>query len=370
MESVDQKDEQYLGYQFNGGDLKEILPVMQKHFSFTLFEINGMLDWCNKKLYNNQATETSVDEKGMHHSRFNPKKFFIEENHPITIVYPESLAKKIQEFFDDESNLIKDEKQKIILWIMFYVYSESIIEPDYSECWDYNYRIFYEFVRPDMLALYKFLHDNHKNFSSDQQEYKDSPKYRMEGAWSDPYKNITLSYGKHSLTLNNMNNWFLTHLTEYLCQYLKEDDIKEVEFELKEYKNRVGAKPDHDFHRIVTQLYHFLQDETPYHDPEGKTTDKICTFITKFLEVLGFLTIVPDDDEFNIKKEEKKRSKILSTWVNNIRTNIKYNLEREKERGAYKSKKQEFFEKASIQPESNEEEEGKTLMEIWNPKYW
>jgi len=34
MESVDQKDEQYLGYQFNGGDLKEILPVMQKHFSF------------------------------------------------------------------------------------------------------------------------------------------------------------------------------------------------------------------------------------------------------------------------------------------------------------------------------------------------
>ena len=44
--------------------------------------------------------------------------------------------------------------------------------------------------------------------------------------------------------------------------------------------------------------------------------------------------------------------------------------EREKERGAYKSKKQEFFEKASIQPESNEEEEGKTLMEIWNPKYW
>ena len=70
---------------------------------------------------------------------------------------------------------------------MFYVYSESIIEPDYSECWDYNYRIFYEFVRPDMLALYKFLHDNHKNFSSDHQEYKDSPKYRMEGAWSDPY---------------------------------------------------------------------------------------------------------------------------------------------------------------------------------------
>ena len=53
MESVDQKDEQYLGYQFNGGDLKEILPVMQKHFSFTLLEINGMLDWCNKKLYNN-----------------------------------------------------------------------------------------------------------------------------------------------------------------------------------------------------------------------------------------------------------------------------------------------------------------------------
>lgn len=94
MESVDQKDEQYLGYQFNGGDLKEILPVMQKHFSFTLLEINGMLDWCNKKLYNNQATETTVDEKGMHHSRFNPKKFFIEENHPITIVYPESLAKR------------------------------------------------------------------------------------------------------------------------------------------------------------------------------------------------------------------------------------------------------------------------------------
>ena len=95
---------------------------------------------------------------------------------------------------------------------------------------------------------------------------------------------------------------------------------------------------------------------------------KICIFITKFLEVLGFLTIVPDDDEFNIKTEEKKRSKILKDWITNTRTNIQYNLKREKERGSYKSKKQEFFEKASVKMGTSEE--GKTLMEQYNPKYW
>lgn len=369
MESEDKKDEKYLTHQFNGGDLKELLPVMEQYFSFTLFEIQGMLEACNQNFYNGEATETTVSENGMQCKHFAPEKFFIEGNKPIYLAYPESLFKRIETLLDDESNLITDDKQKTILWIMFYVYSESPIEPElFDEIGDYNYRIFHEFIRPDMLALYKFLHDNYKAFADDQKRYKDHPTYREEGMWTDPYKNLTLSYGKYSITLNNMNNWFLTHLTEYISQYLKEDSIEEVEREMQEYKNKVGAKSDHDFHRIVTQLYHFLQEETPYHSPEGKVTDKICMFITKFLNVLDFLTIVPDDDEFNIKPEDKKRSKILKDWIVNTRTNIKYNLEREKAKGVYKSKKQEFLEKSSIKPESNEK--GKALMEQWHPKYW
>jgi len=369
MENEEKKDEKYLIYHFYGGDLKEILPILEKHFSFTLFEIQGMLDWCNNHIYHGEATGTTYDDDGFFHDEFKPEEFFIEGNKPVHLAYPESLYNKIIAFFNDESNLITDDKQNTILWIMFYVYSESSIEPNYFEsCGDYNYRIFHEFVRPDMLALYKFLHDNYKQFPDAQKGYKDHPTYRPMDAWNNPYKDVTLTLGRHSITLNNSNNWFLTHLTEYISQYLKEDNIKDVEFELKEYKNKVGAKSDHDFHRIVTQLYHFLQDETPYHSPEGKITDKICTFITKFLEVLDFLTVVPDDDEFNIEEKDKRRNKILSTWIINMRTNIQYNLKREKERGSYKSKKQEFFEKASVKMGTSEE--GKTLMEQYNPKYW
>ena len=369
MENEKKKDEKYLTCHFNGGDLKEILPVLKKHFSFTLFEIQGMLEWCNNNIYNREGTEIITDENGIRHSHFTPEEFFIEGNKPVYLAYPESLFNKIVSFFNDETNLITDDKQNTILCLMFYVYSESSIEPNYwEECGDYNYRIFHEFIRPDLLALYKFLHKSHPNFLIDQQAYKKHPNYRSESSWNDPYKSVTIVHGKHSITLNNSNNWLLTHLTEYISQYLKEDTIEEVESEMLEYKNKVGAKSDHDFHRIVTQLYHFLQEETPYHSPENKITDKICVFITKFLEALGFLSIVPEEEEFNIKPEDKKKSKTLHDWINNMRSNIQYNLKREREKGAYKSKKQESLEKASIKFESSEE--GKPLMEQWYPKYW
>lgn len=49
MENEERKDEKYLTCHFNGGDLKEILPILEKHFSFTLFEIQGILV-CNIKM--------------------------------------------------------------------------------------------------------------------------------------------------------------------------------------------------------------------------------------------------------------------------------------------------------------------------------
>ena len=44
MENEERKDEKYLTCQFNGGDLKEILPILEKHFSFTLFEIQSLTE--------------------------------------------------------------------------------------------------------------------------------------------------------------------------------------------------------------------------------------------------------------------------------------------------------------------------------------
>ena len=133
MENEEKKDEKYLIYHFYGGDLKEILPILEKHFSFTLFEIQGMLDWCNNHIYHGEATGTTYDDDGFFHDEFKPEKFFIEGNKPIHLAYPEVLYNKIIAFFNDESNLITDAKQNTILWIMFYVYSESSIEPNYFE---------------------------------------------------------------------------------------------------------------------------------------------------------------------------------------------------------------------------------------------
>nr|WP_306442943.1 hypothetical protein [Odoribacter splanchnicus] len=69
----------------------------------------------------------------------------------------------------------------------------------------------------------------------------------------------------------------------------------------------MGAKSDHTINRIITQLYHFLQEETPYHDPQVRKRIKSVRS-SRFLSLMGYITILPDEEEFNIRQKERRRN--------------------------------------------------------------
>ena len=183
-------------------------------------------------------------------------------------------------------------------------------------------------------------------------------------------KPIKIVYGNKEIALDNEDNWFFQHLKEYLDTYLKEKTIEEVHTELSLYKARVGAKSDHTINRIITQLYHFLQEETPYHDPQGKKTDKICTFIARFLSLMGYITILPDEEEFNIRQKERKKSKILRDWIATIRTKISDNLKWEETNGKFKSVTNEILSHKSYKEYNSEGVTLDTPLSELFPKYW
>lgn len=186
----------------------------------------------------------------------------------------------------------------------------------------------------------------------------------------DKYKFTLSSLNKFRSTKISFTDMDFQFLKEYLDTYLKEKTIEEVHTELSQYKARVGAKSDHTINRIITQLYHFLQEETPYHDPQGKKTDKICTFIARFLSLMGYITILPDEEEFNIRQKERKESKILKDWIATIRTKISDNLKWEETNGKFKSVTNEILSHKSYKEYNSEGVTLDTPLSELFPKYW
>ena len=355
-------------FAFDGENLKEILPVLKKHFHVSIVHIQGLLQWCEDTFYDEEAKKARQD--GNNTDALDCRvKFFIDENKKVYVPFQESFCNKIQAFFSNEENLIKEDNQETILCLMFYIYSGAFLEPDPYELFrDDNYMFFYSSVRPDMLKLYKFLHASCPRFKRWRDDYKKHPTVKWTNFPSEASKEIIISYGKHQVKLENDDEWFLQHLTEYITKYLKENSIEEVNEELEGYKRPAGAKLEKDFNRIVLQLYHFLQDETPYHSPGGKITDKICVFITRFLEILGYLTIVPPEEEFDVPRDEAKKKKTLRNWIGYTRSRITDNLKREKEIGPYKDKLSETWDSPSFQ--AVEHDSNANPLAGWHKVYW
>ena len=254
--------------------------------------------------------------------------------------------------------MITDDRQDTIIWLLPDFYSYNFASSKLFEATnDSGFYYFSEFVRPDMLRLFRSMY---KLFTAQK-------PFDQLGVSSKPIKIV---YGNKEIALDNEDNWFFQHLKEYLDTYLKEKTIEEVHTELSLYKARVGAKSDHTINRIITQLYHFLQEETPYYDPQGKKTDKICTFIARFLSLMGYITILPDEEEFNIRQKERKKSKILRDWIATIRTKISDNLKWEETNGKFKSVTNEILSHKSYKEYNSEGVTLDTPLSELFPKYW
>lgn len=340
-------NEEYVRISFEGNQLEYVNNILSKYFDASGMEFYEILRK-NRNLYQSQNLKES--------SGLNDYQFFIDKE--IILEYPKAICSKLSNLTRGKNYLIKEDRQDTIIWLLYEFYRYNFVNTAIFEAVnDYNYYFFREFVRPDMLRLFKSMHSFFTKDKPFDQLYKTS-------------KPIKIIYGNKEISLGNEHNWFFLHMKEYLDKYLEEKTIEEVDTELPKYKGKAGAKPDHDVNRIVTQLYHFLQEETPYHDPEGKKTDKICTFITYYLELLGYIIIAPDDMEFDIKKEDRKKTKLLKDWIATIRTKISENLKWEKTNGAFKSTTNEILSHGSYK----ENESGKcgpdTPIDEVSPTYW
>ncbi|MFR3331245.1 MAG: hypothetical protein ACLTSL_14025 [Odoribacter splanchnicus] len=339
------EEEKYVWIPFEGKDLKTINTLLSTYFDASGWEISEILE-INKRRYLEKGATSHPDQ----YEFFKDKDIFVD--------FPEELFDKLYAFTREEEYLITDDNQDTVIWLLpdFFNYKvcDSCI---FDAITDYNYATFFDCVRPDMLQLFKSMHEL---FTADRpfDQFYRSPK---------PIKII---YGNKEITLKNKENWFFHHLKEYLDTCLKEKTLEEVEKELSLYKNKVGAKSDHTINRIITQLYHFLQEETPYRDPQGKKTDRICIFIARFLELMGHITIVPDEQEFEIKRKDRKKAKILKDWVATIRTKISDNLKWEAANGKFRSATNEVFAHKAYKKYDFKNVTLKTPIREMYPKYW
>lgn len=302
-------EEEYKPAAFAGHELKYVTDILTKYFDASGFEFYDLM----------QRNRDYYYSKGVGSYTANDIEFFKDKN--IRIDYEISLYDKIEKFTTSPSYLITESKQDTVVWLLFQFYKWEIGDSTlFNGIFDTDYYYFDQNVRRDMLTLYKAIQE----LFTDQQPI----------VIPNQDKPLKIIYGKKEVKLNNNSNWFFKHLHEYLTTFLEENTLKNVEEELQKYVNRVGAKSDYNMNRIITQLYHFLQEETPYKSPEKRITDNICTFIVHFLEILDFIKILPDEEEGNINL---KKEKTLSEWIRAIRTRIHECLKKEQQDGPYKS---------------------------------
>lgn len=338
-------EEEYQRTGFEGKDLKAIDTLLRTYFDASGWEFSELIQ-ANRNYYIKQGASPHPDQY----------EFFKDKD--IIIDYPIDLYTKLEDFTRNDEYLITDDRQDTIIWLLPDFYSYNFASSKLFEATnDSGFYYFSEFVRPDMLRLFRSMHEL----------FTAQKPFDQLGVSSKPLKIV---YGNKEIALKNEDNWFFQHLKEYLDTYLKEKTIEEVHTELSLYKDRVGAKSDHTINRIITQLYHFLQEETPYHDPLGKKTDKICTFIARFLSLMGYITILPDEEEFNIRQKERKKSKILRDWIATIRTKISDNLKWEETNGKFKSVTNEILSHKSYKEYNSEGVTLDTPLSELFPKYW
>lgn len=338
-------EEEYQRTGFEGKDLKAIDTLLHTYFDASGWEFSELIQ-ANRNYYIKQGASPHPDQY----------EFFKDKD--IIIDYPIDLYTKLEDFTRNDEYLITDDRQDTIIWLLPDFYSYNFASSKLFEATnDSGFYYFSEFVRPDMLRLFRSMHEL----------FTAQKPFDQLGVSSKPIKIV---YGNKEIALDNEDNWFFQHLKEYLDTYLKEKTIEEVHTELSQYKARVGAKSDHTINRIITQLYHFLQEETPYHDPLGKKTDKICTFIARFLSLMGYITILPDEEEFNIRQKERKKSKILKDWIATIRTKISDNLKWEETNGKFKSVTNEILSHKSYKEYNSEGVTLDTPLSELFPKYW
>ena len=180
-------EEEYQRTGFEGKDLKAIDTLLRTYFDASGWEFSELIQ-ANRNYYIKQGASPHPDQY----------EFFKDKD--IIIDYPIDLYTKLEDFTRNDEYLITDDRQDTIIWLLPDFYSYNFASSKLFEATnDSGFYYFSEFVRPDMLRLFRSMY---KLFTAQK-------PFDQLGVSSKPIKIV---YGNKEIALDNEDKWLFQHL--------------------------------------------------------------------------------------------------------------------------------------------------------------
>jgi len=236
--------------------LQEIEPLLYKLYGLNKYWLHNAIHFAKDKLLYDPKEEGKVDSDNYIYLPLSPKYSC--------------------DWFNDFCQKYKIATDSTTAKVLHFVYKFfPIDDPFMTE--NNNYWEYVTLVRPEMLQLYKILHGGRTRFR----------------------RNITITYGQKSITVDKELPWLQMELERYLDKYLGVEDVAEAEDELKTlYKGKAGPRQNIETARVIWGTFHLLnmtnESEIPQITSVSKPHSKL---VAEFLILLGWLPKYESDGE-------------------------------------------------------------------------
>ena len=230
---------------------QEIEPMLYKLFGLDEIVLNNAIDSAKNKLLYDPEEESKVDSERYIYLPLSP-------NYSI-------------DWFYEFCQKYKVAKNSTTAKVLHFLYMFLPIEDPFMT--DSDYWEFVTLVRPEMLKLYTILRGG-------------KTKYR---------KNISITYGHKTITVDTEIPWLQMELERYLDKYLGVNNVVEAKEELETiYKGKAGPKKNIEIASMLLQkllscrfICHSFSSNSPKHSK----------LIAGFLILLGWLPKYESDGE-------------------------------------------------------------------------
>jgi hypothetical protein len=236
-------------------DFLEIKPLLDKLYGLDDIMLNNAIHFAKDELFYDPEEESKVDSERYIYLPLSPK-------YSVDWFYGFCQKYKI------ENN---STTAKILHFLYMFLPIEDPFMTD-SDYWEYV-----TLVRPEMLRLYRILRGG-------------KTKYR---------KNISITYGHKSITVDTEIPWLQMELERYLDKYLGVKNVVEAEEELETiYKGKAGPKQNIEMARVIWGTFHLLNMTNGNEIPKIKSVSNAHSkLIAGFLILLGWLPKYESDGE-------------------------------------------------------------------------
>lgn len=234
---------------------QEIEPMLYKLFGLDEIVLDNAIHSAKEKLLYDPEEESKVDSERYIYLPLSP-------NYSI-------------DWFYEFCQKYKVAKNSTTAKVLHFLYMFLPIEDPFMT--DNNYWEYVTLVRPEMLKLYTILRCG-------------KTKYR---------KNISITYGHKTITVDTEIPWLQMELERYLDKYLGVNNVVEAKEELETiYKSKAGPKKNIELARVIWGTFHLLNMTTENEIPKIKSVSNVHSkLIAGFLILLGWLPKYESDGE-------------------------------------------------------------------------